>query len=214
MSQIRSWGSSNQIWSTATTDSTVSIHHYSLSRDKEGRPVCDHLFEVFKDKVLYKKTFGTQEICELFLRWRIQLMEIAVKKLCFRGWVDSTIQVLDLKNSPIQGMKELSALSKNALILFQNYYPEIVYKNIVVNAPFWFYTSQVLFSRSMNQRNKKKFILARPQKVTRILLKYIAPEHLPAEYGGLRRISDQDFSPDDKVLELKIKANSPHHNLL
>jgi len=42
---------------------------------------------------------------------------------------------------------------------------------IVVNAPFWLYTSQVLFSRFMNQGNKKKFILARPQRVTPILLR-------------------------------------------
>jgi hypothetical protein len=42
---------------------------------------------------------------------------------------------------------------------------------IVVNAPFWFYTSQVLFSRLMSQRNKSKFIFARPQRVTPILLK-------------------------------------------
>ncbi|XP_058770958.1 patellin-4-like [Vicia villosa] len=178
------------------------------SRDKEGRPVCYHLYEVYKQKGLYKKIFGTQEKCELFLRWRIQMMETAVKRLCFRGGVDGIIQVYDLKNAPLQGMKELHSISKKALLLYQNYYPEIIYKNIVVNAPFWFYTSQVLFSRFLNQRNKKKFIFARPPRVTPILLKYIAPEHLPAEYGGLRRNNDQDFTADDKVLEHKIRANS------
>lgn len=99
-------------------------------RDKEGRPVCYHLFGVFRDKLLYKNTFGTQQRCERFLRWRIQLIEIAVKKLCFKGGVDSIIQVYDLKNTPIQGMKELNSLSKKALVLFQNYYPEIIYKNV------------------------------------------------------------------------------------
>ena len=178
------------------------------SRDKEGRPVCYHVFEVFKDKDVYKKTFGTQQKCDLFLRWRIQIMEIALKKLCFRGGADGIIMVYDLKNAPIQGMKELSSISKKSLIMFQNYYPEIVYKHIVINAPFWFYTSQVLMARFMSQRSKNKFIFARPQMVTQILLKYIAPEHLPAQYGGLRRNNDQDFTPDDKVLELKIKANS------
>jgi phosphatidylinositol transfer protein SFH5 len=38
--------------------------------------------------------------------------------------------------------------------------------------------------------------------------RYIGPEHLPAGYGGLRRNNDQDFSPDDKVLEHRIRANS------
>ncbi|KAK2455283.1 Sec14p phosphatidylinositol transfer family protein [Trifolium repens] len=178
------------------------------SRDKEGRPVCYHVYDVFKDKVLYRKTFGNQQKCDLFLRWRIQLMETAIKRLCFRGGADGIIQVYDLKNAPIQGMKELNSINKKILMLFQSYYPEIIYKNIVVNAPFWFYTSQVLFSRLMSQRNKSKFIFARPQRVTPILLKFIAPEHLPAEYGGLRRNNDQDFTPDDKVLEHKVRANS------
>lgn len=38
--------------------------------------------------------------------------------------------------------------------------------------------------------------------------RYIGPEHLPAGYGGLRRNNDHDFSPDDKVLEHRIRANS------
>lgn len=100
------------------------------SRDKEGRPVCYHLYEVYKEKGLYKKVFGTQEKCELFLRWRIQMMESAVKRLCFTGGVDGIIQVYDLKNAPFQGMKELHSISKKALLLFQNYYPEITYKNV------------------------------------------------------------------------------------
>lgn len=106
------------------------------SRDKEGRPVCYHLYEVYRDKDLYKKTFGTQEKCELFLRWRIQMMEIAVKKLCFRSGVDGIIQVYDLKNAPLQGMKELHSLSKKALVLYQNYYPEIIYKNVSIHVKF------------------------------------------------------------------------------
>ncbi|XP_027362955.1 patellin-4-like [Abrus precatorius] len=181
---------------------------FLCSRDREGRPVCYHVCGVFRDRHVYKKTFGTQHRCDLFLRWRIQLMEKAVKKLCFReGGADSIIQILDLKNTTMQGTKELNAVNKKALILCQNYYPELIHKNIVVYAPFWFYTSQVLVSRFMNQRNKKKFILARPQRVTQTLLKYIAPEHLPVEYGGLRRKNDEDFSLADKVLEHKIRGN-------
>ncbi|KAG4981973.1 hypothetical protein AAZX31_10G035300 [Glycine max] len=182
---------------------------FLCSKDREGRPVCYHVCGIFKDRRVYKKTFGSDNKCDKYLRWRIQLIEKAVKKLCFReGGVNSVLQVFDLRNTPMQGTKELNSLSKRALILFQNYYPEIIHKNIIVYAPFWFYTSQVLFSRFMNQRNKKKFILARPQKVTQTLLKFIAPEHLPTEYGGVRRNNDEDFSPSDKVSEHKIKGST------
>ncbi|KAL1367569.1 hypothetical protein HN51_021640 [Arachis hypogaea] len=179
------------------------------SRDKEGRPVCYHLYGIFNDKSLYKKTFGTQQKRERFLRWRIQLMERAVRKLCFKeGGVDSVIQVYDLKRASPQRMKELESISKQALLLIQNYYPELVWKNIVLHAPFWTYTSQVLFSRFMSQRSKKKFILVRPQRITKTLLKFVDPEQLPVEYGGLRREKDPDFSPEDKAEELHIRGNT------
>ncbi|CAJ1968164.1 unnamed protein product [Sphenostylis stenocarpa] len=182
---------------------------FLCSKDREGRPVSYEVCGVFKDRRVYKKTFGSRIRSDKYLRWKIQLIEKALKKLCFReGGVDSIIQVFDLKNAPMQGTKELNSLTNKALILFQNYYPEIIHKSIVVYAPFWFYTSQVLFSKFMSQRNKKKFILARPQNVTQTLLKFIAPEHLPCEYGGLKRNNDEDFSPSDKVLELKIKGNT------
>lgn len=102
------------------------------SRDREGRPVCYHVYGVFRDRHMYKKTFGTQETCHRFLRWRIQLMEMAVQKLCFRAGVDSMIHIYDLNHTPIQGMKELNSLGKKALILFQNYYPELIYKNVSI----------------------------------------------------------------------------------
>ncbi|TKY52740.1 Patellin-4 protein [Spatholobus suberectus] len=182
---------------------------FLCSRDREGRPVCYHVCGAFKDRHLYKNTFGIHHKGDKFLRWRIQIMEKAINKLCFReGGVDSIIQVFDLKNTPMQRTKELNSLGKKALIMFQNYYPELIHKNIIVYAPFWFYTSRVLFSRFMNQRNKKKFVLARPHRATQTLLKFIAPEHLPCEYGGLRRNNDEDFSPSDKVLELKIKGST------
>lgn len=190
-------------------DSEMEGAGFLDSRDKEGRPVCYHVCGVFRDKDVYKRNFGTQKKREKFLRWRIQLMEKAVRKLSFReGGVDSIIQIYDLKHTPQQGMKELNSLSKKAVVLFQNYYPELVYKNIVVYAPFWLYTSRVLLSRFMNQRSKKKFILVRPQTVTKTFLKFINPEYLPAEYGGLRREKDPYFSPADKAQEHKIKGNT------
>ncbi|KAJ1397832.1 CRAL/TRIO, N-terminal domain [Sesbania bispinosa] len=205
------WRSKNNIEGILDEDLGSEFENAGFlnGRDREARPVSYHVCGIFRDKHLYKKTFGTQQKCDKFLRWRIQLIERAIEKLSFReGGVDSIIQIYDLKNIPNQGMKELNSLSKKALIMFQNYYPELIHKSIVVYAPFWFYTSQVLFSRFMNQRNKKKFILARPQKVTQTLLKFIAPEHLPTEYGGLMRNCDQDFSAADKVFELKIKGNT------
>ncbi|KAK4281290.1 hypothetical protein QN277_012806 [Acacia crassicarpa] len=181
---------------------------YINGRDREGRPVCYLVYGVFKNKELYKKTFGTEKERIKYLRWRIQVMEKSIKKLNFgEGGVDSVIQITDLNDTPKHVMKELNSVSKKTWTLFQNYYPETIYREIIVNAPFWFYTSQLLFSRFTTHKSEKEFLLARPLKATKTLLKFIAPEHLPVEYGGLKRQNDQDFSPVDKTLEHKIIGN-------
>ncbi|KAI9119278.1 hypothetical protein K1719_009953 [Acacia pycnantha] len=190
-------------------DSEYGNSMYINGRDREGRPVCYLVHGVFKNKELYKKTFGTEKERVKYLRWRIQVMEKSIKKLNFReGGVDSVIQIIDLNDTPKHVMKELNSVSKKTWTLFQSYYPETICREIVVNAPFWFYTSQLLFSRFTAHKSEKEFMLARPLKATKTLLKFIAPEHLPVEYGGLKRQNDQDFSPVDKTLEQKIRGNT------
>lgn len=127
------WRSEDKIDRIIDEDLDSEFEHAGFlnSRDKEGRPVCYHAYGAFRDKKLYKNTFGTQQKCEKFLRWRIQLMERAVRKLSFReGGVDSMVQIFDLKHTQAQGMKELNSVTKKALVLFQNYYPELVFKNV------------------------------------------------------------------------------------
>lgn len=41
-----------------------------------------------------------------------------------------------------------------------------------------------------------------------IIYRYISPENLLAEYGGLKKDKDVEFSTDDKVLEISIKPCS------
>ncbi|KAF8388234.1 hypothetical protein HHK36_026900 [Tetracentron sinense] len=180
---------------------------YMNSTDKKGHPLCYNIYGAFKDKELYQKTFGTEEKREEFLRWRIQFMEKGIKKLSFKdGGVNSMVQITDLKNSPGPAMKELGAASKKAVLLLQDNYPEFVLRNIFINVPFWYYACHLLFSRILTQRTKSKFIFARPSRVAETLLKFIAPEHIPVQYGGLKREKDDEFSPANKASELIVKG--------
>ncbi|PON62632.1 CRAL-TRIO lipid binding domain containing protein [Parasponia andersonii] len=182
---------------------------YFNSRDKEGRPVCYNVYEAFGDRDFYREAFGSEDKCEEFLRWRIQFIEKGINKLSFKnGGVHSIVQITDLKNSPGPAMKELHSVSKKALVLLQENYPELVHKNIVINAPLWYYAVHIVRSRFLTQKTKRKFVLARPTNVTKTLLKFIAPENLPVQYGGLKREHDEDFSTLDEASELKIKGNS------
>ncbi|KAJ7977240.1 patellin-4-like [Quillaja saponaria] len=182
---------------------------YLKGMDREGHPLYYSVDGASKDKELHGKAYGTEENRDEFLRWRVQLMEKGIKHLEFKeGGVNSIVQIIDLKNVTGTGAKEFSSVSKKAIMLFQNNYPGLIHKNILVNVPFWFYTSHVLLSRFMNQKTKRKFVFARPSKVTQTLLKYIAPEYLSVEYGGLNRENDDDFTPADKASDLIIRANT------
>ncbi|KGN57904.1 patellin-6 [Cucumis sativus] len=177
-------------------------------KDREGHPIWFHANGVFKDREMYERIFGSDEKCEELLRWMVQNMEKGIKQLRFeKGGVDSIVQITDLKNSPGPAMKEFRSVSKKALLLLQDHYPELVYKNIVINAPFWYYARHILRSKIINHKTKAKFVFASPSKVTKTLLKFIAPEQLPVRYGGLKRDEDDDFSPADNASELSIRGN-------
>ncbi|GAV83647.1 CRAL_TRIO domain-containing protein/CRAL_TRIO_N domain-containing protein, partial [Cephalotus follicularis] len=182
---------------------------YLCGTDRKGHPLCYSVFGVLKDKELYEKIFKTHEDSEKFLRRKIQCMEKGVKLLNFRvGGANSIVQITDLKNSPAPEMKELRSCVKKSMMLLQDHYPELIHKNIIINTSLWYYTCHVLTSRLINQTSTNKFVFARPSRVTETLLKYMAPENLPVEYGGLRRENDDDFSPQDHVRELNVRGNT------
>lgn len=177
--------------------------------DKQGHPLDFAIYGAFKDKGLYRRVLGTEADRENFLRWRVQYMEKIMKKLTFKaGGADSILQITDFKNSPGPEMKELRSVVRKVFCLLSANYPEIIHKNILINVPFWYYTSHLVASKFMSPRLKSKFIVARGSKVTRTLLKYISAENLPVEYGGLRRENDVEFSSEDNASELIVRANS------
>ncbi|GFZ20289.1 Sec14p-like phosphatidylinositol transfer family protein [Actinidia rufa] len=171
-------------------------------KDRLGRPVWYSVLGGFKNREMCKNAFGTEAKCEEFVRWKVQTMENGVGKLGFKpGEVDSILQIIDLKNSP--SVKELRSLNKKIGPIFQENYPEIITRNIYINVPFWYYVRYALQSQS-----KSKFVFARPPRVTQTLLKYISPENLPVQYGGLKRENDNEFSPDDKALILSVGSGT------
>ncbi|KAM0948645.1 putative major sperm protein (MSP) [Dioscorea sansibarensis] len=189
--------------------SGLSAACYMDGVDREGHPVCYNVYGVFADEALYQKAFGTEEKRGEFLRWRVQLMEKGIQKLDFKpGGVSSLLQITDLKNSPGISKKELRTAMKNAVQLLQDNYPEFVARNIVVNVPFWYYAIHSILSPFLTQRTKSKFVFARPSKVTETLLKYIPAEQIPVSYGGFKCQKDAEFSIEDTVSELIIKAGS------
>ncbi|KAL5140798.1 Patellin-4 [Glycine soja] len=204
------WRKESKIDSVVDEDfgSDLASAAYMNGVDHEGHPVCYNIFGAFESEESYQKTFGTEEKRSEFLRWRCQLMEKGIQRLNLKpGGVSSLLQINDLKNSP--GPSKLRVATKQTLAMFQDNYPEMVAKNIFINVPFWYYALNALLSPFLTQRTKSKFVVARPNKVTETLTKYIPIEEIPVHYGGFKRENDSEFSSQDvAVSELILKAGS------
>ncbi|WOG97526.1 hypothetical protein DCAR_0416866 [Daucus carota subsp. sativus] len=177
--------------------------------DKDGHPVCYNVYGEFQNKELYKKTFGDQEKRNNFLKWRIQFLEKSIRKLDFSpGGINTIFQVSDLKNSPGPGKTEHRIATKQALQLLQDNYPEFVAKQVFINVPWWYLAFYTMISPFMTQRTKSKFVFASPARTAETLFKYIAPEQVPIQYGGLSVDfcdCNPTFTNNDPASEITIK---------
>ncbi|KAK9270180.1 hypothetical protein L1049_025756 [Liquidambar formosana] len=177
--------------------------------DREGHPVCFNVYGEFQNKELYSKTFSDEAKRMKFLRWRIQFLERSIRKLDFSpGGISSLLQVTDLKNSPGPGKRDHRLATKQALHLLQDNYPEFAAKQVFINVPWWYLAFYTMISPFLTQRTKSKFVFASPSKSAETLFKYISPEQVPVQYGGLSVDycdCNPEFSIVDPVTEVTVK---------
>ncbi|KAK6164795.1 hypothetical protein DH2020_001659 [Rehmannia glutinosa] len=177
---------------------------YMHGYDRTGHPVCYNAYGVFKDKEMYERIFGDDEKLKRFLRWRVQVLERGIKLLQFKpGGINSIIQVTDLKDMP---KRELRAASNHILSLFQDNYPEMVARKIFVNVPWYFSLLYSMFSPFLTQRTKSKFVISKEGNAAETLYKFIRPEDVPVQYGGLSRPSDVLNGPPKPASEFSVKG--------
>ncbi|KAG6431967.1 hypothetical protein SASPL_103539 [Salvia splendens] len=181
--------------------------------DKEGHPICYNAFGAFQDKELYNNTFGDAEKRGKFLRWYILLLEKNIRKFDFSpDSICTIVQITDLKNMPglILFKKDFRQATNEALQLLQDNYPEFVAKQVFINVPWWYVAYNRLISPFLTQRTKSKFVFAGPTKTAETLFKYIAPEHVPVQYGGLSKDGETEFTTADSATEETIKPAGKH----
>lgn len=184
---------------------------YMHGVDKEGHPVCYNAYGEYQNKELYNATFSDEEKRTKFLRWRIQFLEKSIRKLDFSpDGICTIVQVNDLKNSPGPFKRELRQATNQALQLLQDNYPEFVARQVFINVPWWYLAFYKMINPFFTQRTKSKFVFAGPSKTAETLFKYIAPELVPVQYGGLSREGEQEFTSTDSVTEEIIKPATKH----
>ncbi|PAV19650.1 CRAL TRIO domain-containing [Pyrrhoderma noxium] len=148
--------------------------------DKEGRPITYNLYGGNKD---LKAVFGD---VDRFIRWRVALMEKGIALIDFEN-IDQMIQVHDYEGV---GLNSRDANSKKAAAtattIFQDYYPEFLYKKFFVNVPaiftwiFWLFKPLV----SAQTLAKMSVVGTGPATIGKDLLPHIDAKELPKRYGG------------------------------
>uniref|UniRef100_A0A1D1XUV1 Patellin-6 n=1 Tax=Anthurium amnicola TaxID=1678845 RepID=A0A1D1XUV1_9ARAE len=177
---------------------------YMHGCDRAGHPVCYNAYGVFRDREMYDRVFGDGDKLRRFLRWRVQVMERGVALLQLKpGGVNSIIQVTDLKDMP---KRELRVASNQILSLFQDNYPEMVARKVFINVPWYFSMLYSVFSPFLTQRTKSKFVIAREGNVAETLYKFVRPEYVPVQYGGLSRPGDLENGPPKPASEFTVKG--------
>ncbi|KAE9603144.1 hypothetical protein Lal_00018667 [Lupinus albus] len=177
---------------------------YMQGYDRERHPVCYNAYGLFKDKDMYERIFGDEEKLKKFLRWRVQVLERGIKLLHFKpGGINSLIQVTDLKDMP---KRELRMASNQILSLFQDNYPEMVARKIFINVPWYFSMLYSMFSPFLTQRTKSKFVISKEGNAAETLYKFIRPEDIPVQYGGLNQPSDMQNGPPKPASEFTVKG--------
>ncbi|PWZ17737.1 Patellin-6 [Zea mays] len=190
---------------------------YMHGWDRDGHPVCYNAYGVFKDRAMYERAFGDGDRLARFLRWRVQVMERGVRALTLRPrGVNAIIQVTDLRDMP---KRELRAASNQILSLFQDNYPEMVARKVFINVPWYFSVLFSMVSPFLTERTKSKFVIAREGNVAETLYKgvaaaaaatpnrrFIRPELVPVQYGGLSRAGELENGPPKPASEFTIKG--------
>ncbi|THH05411.1 hypothetical protein EW145_g4811 [Phellinidium pouzarii] len=149
-------------------------------KDKEGRPMNYNIYGGNSD---LKAVFGD---VPRFIRWRVALMEKGMALLDFEN-VDQMIQVHDYEGV---GMSSRDANSKKAAseatAIFQDYYPETLYKKFFVNVPaiftwiFWLFKPLI----SAQTAAKMSVVGTGPKTIGKELLPFVEAKELPKQYGG------------------------------
>nr|KJB60043.1 hypothetical protein B456_009G288100 [Gossypium raimondii] len=82
---------------------------------------------------------------------------------------------------------------------------------VFINVPWWYLAFYTMISPFMTQRTKSKFVIALPSKSAETLFKYIPPEQVPIQYGGLSVDycdCNPEFSDADPATEMTVKPGT------
>ncbi|KAL0744202.1 hypothetical protein Bca4012_085715 [Brassica carinata] len=169
---------------------------FIYGHDREGHPVVyDNVYRDFPKNIFNVRAQLEGKVSD-FLEKRIIFMETTLRKL---GGDSSFLYVFNLQNEHGLAPEDLSLvteLTKEKLKLTQESYPNFVTTQYV----------QFKMSRIHRlPRSKRDVVMAQTSKSLKTLIKYVKPNEIPAEFGGLS-VYVEDMAFEDIGSAISIKA--------
>ncbi|KAF7794412.1 hypothetical protein EIP86_005546 [Pleurotus ostreatoroseus] len=151
-----------------------------FGKDKGGRPV---VYNIYGGEQDVNAVFGD---VKRFIRWRVQLMERSIQLLDFET-LDQMIQVHDYEGVSMFGRTaNQKAAASEATTIFQNHYPEFLFKKLFIHVPafltwmFWIFKPII----SAKTYAKMSVVGTSQSEISQAMLPLIDAKELPKRYGG------------------------------
>lgn len=201
---------------TTATDSRVPIWHkvyaaHNYGLDNEGRQIILEFLGKYDFKTIHK-TFSVDDIYDYFMTLQDRMLFVLFPKLSEIAGrrVDRLTVIADLKDMGIMDFTKgrnrffLEALAK----IFQDYYPELLGKSVVINAPFGVAAIWTVAKQFLDKKTSDKFEIFSDNGLN-FFTKMMSLEQLPVSLGG-RNVAPVElgFSPANEAMEDAIKRGS------
>jgi hypothetical protein len=170
------------------TERTEFHKHYPegfFCTDRDGRPVYVQQPGNIDTEELWKFTTLDRAI-----RYHISQQEKYVKKIGPACTIKAgkhryqSVVIIDMDGVGVSTFTgEVRNIMGKIMAIDQDYYPELMYKALIVNAPTTFRVIWSMIKYLLDSRTQSK-IEVLPVEYQPELLKYIAPENLMVQYGG------------------------------
>nr|XP_043611693.1 patellin-6-like [Erigeron canadensis] len=155
-----------------------NIAIYIHGVDRQGHRVYYNDYRTLNEH-LNHKILGTDEKIDKFNKWRLQVLERGIRM--HPGRINSVVAAYDFTQEPID---ELMAADDLFYEILLDNYPGM----ISINDP-WYVSVNLSIKRllypNIEYSELGKFVLVKRGQVFETLCKYIKPEHIPIQYGGL-----------------------------
>nr|XP_043611695.1 patellin-6-like [Erigeron canadensis] len=197
---------------------TTYIHGF----DRQGHPVYYHDYTPLNTyQHLSRKLLETDENIDKFNKWRLQVLERGIRM--HPGRINSVVLAYDYSTIPTEELMDADYdLYK---ILINNYYPGMVSYTIAMNEPWYvlvlFFIRRILFTCFSLFGGDSLLKLGKRGQVFETLCKYIKPEYISIQYGGLMdggeqvsEITAKGGEKSDKGVEAQQTTASGMWNIL